>query len=983
MKNTAFTKMILMIYAAAFLTAAIQRGAAAQPLTESERDEPGSLSPEEFLKRYPNEIPEELIVPEGLPKGGVIPVTEDVDIVNLNEETVFKDGELLTGEAAAAEEPLLRADTALPSKWRADKAGYVTDVKEQKLGDCWTFAFCAMSESSLIATGLADKSIDLSEAYTNYVTWKDYYEGLDYSFHEASEKGSNFYVAVEPVIKGYGPVLEKLAPYETLVNLTDRNQYSLPDSIYNSHAYEYDRAYYADYSDRDAVKRLIYELGGAVTDFCSYKNKDSGYGFYSAFDRCLDGAVDTVFSETESVSYIPTSMGSNHEVELVGWDDSFPASAFKVKPEGNGAWLIKNSWGANYDYGNGYVWISYYDKTLGSVQAIRYQKNGTIAQNIYSMQNDIYLYPGKSVDVAFYTNETTVTNFPLRFKNLPYSISSELIVDQGYFKIFRFTCKASKVTPGSEDEFQYRLEKPKNNTSNLLIQEGTIKIHYGMPKLNACFSDDQGETTVIEDGGSVSMVKGSDCSVLANMDYDSKYCSENHNVIFRSSIPSVAEINSDGSVVAKSYGSTTITMENDDPDIPVRKSFQLIVTTAGIRAEKSEVQVVDCQAHKNDGQVYTYKEKLKVITKEGDDVSGRVSVPETASGKYYYQNGVLVCQMQPGCESTVCRLCWEHNNTVHTADVTVSRNCIDHSLILNNPEYCEEKTVNPHDGMDGYKDTNCKFCGQSLHRETIPADTKPDSTDDVTPGPSDDDDPDIGTHTCDSLTCVVESKMDISNLDNLICGSVNYYCSKCNNLQRSCAICYPWIDDIDHIYAPLDYDKIPLVKGVDYTVSAVNGQYRISFTDTCKYYTGSMDTLLCVPADPESYIDPAAQSQPNASVTGGTNSDSSIFDDPDSPVKTKQSVKTVKITKPSKITGLKVKKKKNGRLKISWKKQKQADRYEVWISTSKNFKNPDKRKVYSNKTTVKVAAGRKYYVKVRAINKKGAGKFSKKGSCRL
>ncbi|MBR4759762.1 MAG: fibronectin type III domain-containing protein, partial [Lachnospiraceae bacterium] len=251
----------------------------------------------------------------------------------------------------------------------------------------------------------------------------------------------------------------------------------------------------------------------------------------------------------------------------------------------------------------------------------------------------------------------------------------------------------------------------------------------------------------------------------------------------------------------------------------------------------------------------------------------------------------------------------------------------------------------------------------------------------VTPGPSDDVDPD--THTCDSLTCVVESKMDLSHPDELYCGCMNYYCSKCHSLQQSCAICYPWIDDIDHIYAALDYDQILLVKGVDYTVSVVGGQYRINFTDACKYYSGSIDTWTYVPADPQPYIDPVPQPQPDTPTFDEVDNYSPTFDDPDRPVKPSMQVKQAKISKPSKVTGLKVKKKKNGRLQISWKKATQADKYEVWISTAKNFKNPVTRTVSANKITVKVSAGRKYFVKVRAINKKGTGKFSKKGSCRL
>ena len=93
---------------------------------------------------------------------------------------------------------------------------------------------------------------------------------------------------------------------------------------------------------------------------------------------------------------------SNHAVTVVGYDDNYPASNFSsttekdnpAQPEGDGAFLIKNSWGselndfpnngyrhwgllegqdgvpydenanAKTDRATGYFWISYYDRTL-------------------------------------------------------------------------------------------------------------------------------------------------------------------------------------------------------------------------------------------------------------------------------------------------------------------------------------------------------------------------------------------------------------------------------------------------------------------------------------------------------------------------------------------------------------------------------------------------------------------------------------------
>ncbi len=61
--------------------------------------------------------------------------------------------------------------------------------------------------------------------------------------------------------------------------------------------------------------------------------------------------------------YADLPEGANHEVSIIGWDDNFPKEKFLITPPGNGAWIIKNSYGS--DWGdNGIVYVSYYDKSL-------------------------------------------------------------------------------------------------------------------------------------------------------------------------------------------------------------------------------------------------------------------------------------------------------------------------------------------------------------------------------------------------------------------------------------------------------------------------------------------------------------------------------------------------------------------------------------------------------------------------------------------
>jgi hypothetical protein len=82
------------------------------------------------------------------------------------------------------------------------------------------------------------------------------------------------------------------------------------------------------------------------------------------------GAVFMVFyygdenynAKNHTYNYMPsgTVKGTNHIVDLVGWDDNFDRNLFSNPPPGNGAFIVKNSWGT--DWGdNGFFYLSYYD----------------------------------------------------------------------------------------------------------------------------------------------------------------------------------------------------------------------------------------------------------------------------------------------------------------------------------------------------------------------------------------------------------------------------------------------------------------------------------------------------------------------------------------------------------------------------------------------------------------------------------------------
>ena len=92
-------------------------------------------------------------------------------------------------------------------------------------------------------------------------------------------------------------------------------------------------------------------------------------------------AADEPFvNYTSGAQYYNGSYATNHGVTLVGWDDTYSASNFDVRPPGDGAWIIKNSWGTNAGV-DGYFYISYYDTCFAMKNSYAYMISNTEQYN--------------------------------------------------------------------------------------------------------------------------------------------------------------------------------------------------------------------------------------------------------------------------------------------------------------------------------------------------------------------------------------------------------------------------------------------------------------------------------------------------------------------------------------------------------------------------------------------------------------------------
>lgn len=271
----------------------------------------------------------------------------------------------------SGEEKITRIGNVFATRYDPRESGAVSAIEDQgNTNTCWAFSTIAAMESNLIKKGYETGAVNLSENHLAYFYYNRQQDPLGLTKGDVNyflpgtagqtweQYGGTLYGTAFSAVTWSGVVRETIPENGADGKYVPYSQ--APTTAY-SRDYVVKNVYFYNY-DVNTVKQAIMEHGAVASSI--YMDKE--------------------YRNPSAAAYYYPYDDANHGVAIVGWMDDFPKEYFKegMQPKKDGAWIVKNSWGAEVDH-YGYMYVSYEDASLKELVAYDMASAAELNQNNY------------------------------------------------------------------------------------------------------------------------------------------------------------------------------------------------------------------------------------------------------------------------------------------------------------------------------------------------------------------------------------------------------------------------------------------------------------------------------------------------------------------------------------------------------------------------------------------------------------------------
>lgn len=335
-----------------------------------------------------------------------------------------------------------------------DGKNYVTSVKNQMLtSTCWAHSLASSIESNYLMNG--GKELNISELALGYASSYKLKDGINPYGVLLYDAASNNVVQFDSIVYGntLGGIISLIGAKRSIVT-EEKSGLVLNETITDS---SNGLLEYLKMKSEYVVDDLYVSNANACQENNNYEiNIIKNMLVHNGTVHGVTYVGQNFEGFTEDLkNYYYTGEGiQNHAISIVGWDDGYSKDNFTNengdKPAGDGAFIIKNSYGTIFG-DNGYYYISYYDKYICSlnISVDRVKEN----QDDYS-----YFYDNTSVLLKLDIDTLYLAN-----KFVKKDDNVELLKNISLFS----------PTPGDKYEIYY--SKDLSTTNYKLLAKGTFE----------------------------------------------------------------------------------------------------------------------------------------------------------------------------------------------------------------------------------------------------------------------------------------------------------------------------------------------------------------------------------------------------------------------------------------------------------------------------------------------------------------------------